>query len=518
MAPSTQKGLLDACHGCSGFSRENFELRNPWCRHRGDGETHRAKDSRAGSREGRGIVDFRSRCDQAVEEASSRVLVGGEELFIVPSGERRVLYAPLRGAILEINEAAARALVSDAEGARSSPWFEPSWQTILRQPKAEVSRDRGADQPFEPYAVGLCLTDRCNLACTYCHADASAVGATRLSTRAAEAAIDFAFANAVKHEKCLEVTFPGPGEPTQAMDLLRGIVEHVERIAEHHPQGHRISMSTNGIYGSRVAEYITDHFTAVSLSFDGPKAIHDAQRPARDGGGSFERVLETARFLFRKRFLFSIRATVTELGVDRLREIWDFFQTEFPGIPVGLERMNPLGRGETSRLRPPAPTAFDAAFEELLRTVGGTEGLLLNSGVGKLNQVRGVFCKSLGYPCMTVRPEGNVTACQRDGAPDFFYYGRWNDERAAFEFDESRIGFFRTLGVESYPECVGCFAKYHCAGDCQDLRLHGIRRCSTNRRMLVVDLLNKIDHDRSITSVTQDDPRFRSLSRRLHHP
>lgn len=446
-----------------------------------------------------------------------RHVFGPDEFFLVDAEGRALVYVPLRGVVLEVNDVGRRALLPDGDPQQRESLLGAIASSVQSRPLHRLGKDQPRAREFRPYSVGLCLTDRCQLACRYCHADSGPGGSTTLARDACEAALRFASKNAHELDKCLEVSFPGTGEPTQAWDTMNHLVALVEDLTRDHPPGHKISMSTNGVFSRSRAEYIADHFTGVSLSMDGPADIHDAQRPAANGRGTFEDVFATASYFAGREFLFSIRATVTEIGVDRLSEVWDFFERHFPGVPVGFERMNPIGRGHASSLRPPSAERFDAAFERLFAEAGRHSGLLVNSGVGKLNLLQSAFCKSLSFPCMTITPSGAVSACTRDGAPDLFHYGQWNAETRAFDIDMDKVTKFRELSVDSFAECADCFAKYHCAGDCYDLRNAGVRRCSTNRRMIALDLVNKLDHNRSVTSVSQADPRFRMISQKLHH-
>jgi len=445
---------------------------------------------------------------------STRRICRDEELFVIEHNKRFLIYAPLRRSILEVNETAASALANSTIDSR---FEEELCAAIADKPRITLPSRHSESDDFRPYAVGLCLTDKCNLACHYCHANSGINGHRRLPWEIAQAALDLVIANGVSNRSCVEVTFPGTGEPTQSWDALARAVTYVLDKTTTHPPGCKISMSTNGVFSRSHAEFIADHFTAVSLSLDGPADIHNAHRPCANGEGSFSAVVDTANYFFQRGFLFSIRATVSELSVNRMEEIWDFFEKHFPGVAVSFERMNPLGRGADSSLRPPSTRQFTQAFERLLNEAPKHKGLLLNSGIGKLNQIRTCFCKSLSYPCMTVTPDGKVSACQRDGSPTFFHYGYWDNERKAFSIDSQKVRFFRSLTVQRFPECVTCFAKYHCAGDCYDLRRAGIRRCSTNKRIILMDIFSKLDFDKSITSVTLDDPRYLAMSQRLHH-
>ena len=95
-------------------------------------------------------------------------------------------------------------------------------------------------------------------------------------------------------------------------------------------------------------------------------------------------------------------------------------------------------------------------------------------------------------PSMNVTPDGKVIACQRDGAPDYYQYGHYCWESHRFVFDLGRVRLFRGLTVDCFPECTECIAKYHCAGDCNDLRRAGVRRCVANRQLLLSSLFRYI--------------------------
>ena len=448
---------------------------------------------------------------------SSRHVVDEEEIFFVEADGRQIVYVPLRGTVMEVNSTAGHALLPGGSETDRAKILREITNCISSSPKAQLGKDLSRSDGFSPYAVGLCLTNTCSLACAYCHADSGPAGSVFLPVEVGKAAVCLAYCNAVAAQKCLELSFPGTGEPTEAWSSMSQLVTYVESLTRDHKPGHKISMSTNGVFSREKAEFLTDHFSGISLSMDGPPDIQNAHRPSANGSPTFDAVFATAAYFYEKQFLFSIRTTVSELSVNRMSEIWDFFEEHFPGVPVGFERMNPLGRGCTSAIKPPSACDFDRNFEGLLREADRHKGLLLNSGVGKLNLLQSAFCKSLSYPCMTITPDGRVTACTRDGAPEYFHYGRWNAGTQTFDVDMDKVKQFRAMTVDTFPECQDCFSKYHCAGDCYDLRRAGIRRCSTNKRMIVLDLAHKLDHDRSITSVTPADPRYLAISRKLHH-
>lgn len=188
----------------------------------------------------------------------------------------------------------------------------------------------------------------------------------------------------------------------------------------------------------------------------------------------------------RKGFRFVLRPTVSQYGLDHIEELLSFYKMEFPGIPVGFEAINPLGRASNEmcggKVLVPNHEQFAKKITELLEREGSEK--ILNSGASRLGELRKSFCKALSMPGFNITPWGEISACQRDGAPDFFKYGYYDPQREEFVLDEERIKYFRSLSVDSYPECAECIAKYHCAGDCTDLRRAGIKRCEINTRMV----------------------------------
>lgn len=386
--------------------------------------------------------------------------------------------------------------LSDLLQRRSSPGPSPDWLEGVLIEHGEPSRDTTPPNgPFEPTLVALGLTETCNLRCAYCHSDAGGPSQKTISTEICNAALTLAAKNAARLRTDFEVSFTGPGEPTTAWSALEYSTLRAYELAEQYGVDLDLSMATNGVFGFGKASFIVDRFSGVSLSFDGPQEIQDLHRPSFARGPSFPAVYKTARFFHdnwgsgRNCFRFALRATVSSASVHRMREIYEFFAAEFPRATVGFEMLNPLGRGALAadpRLQPPSQELFARNLAELIGLASPRR--IINSGAGRLGELKTHFCKALAMPTMNVAPNGNVLACQRDGAPDYFSYGSYNPESKTFDIDDERMQYFRTLSVDSYPECKECVARYHCAGECHDLRRVGATRCEVNRSLLKAHL------------------------------
>ena len=152
--------------------------------------------------------------------------------------------------------------------------------------------------------------------------------------------------------------------------------------------------------------------------------------------------------------------------------------------------LNPLGRGTDcnagSVLYPNEKLFAESLIT--LRSLTGTNSVV-NSGAGRVGELKRSFCKALAMPTMNITPDGRILACQRDGAPKFYEYGHYDFKAHKFILNDDRIEAFRSITVDLFPECKTCIAKYHCAGDCNDLRRAGVTRCTVNKTLILSNIL-----------------------------
>jgi uncharacterized protein len=424
---------------------------------------------------------------------------GGADSWLCTAGTENILYLPLHGLLVEVSKEGADSVRRwAAQNVHDSITREIA--RLIDGNPAPTSR-MGMYEEFAPTLVGLGLTAQCTLRCAYCHSEAGSRGSEVMPVEVADAALNFVADCAERTGRKFEVSFIGPGEPTKPWQLFRHCVAAAEELAASRGLVLQLSMPTNGFFDKKQCEYIVEHFDRVCLSFDGPSWIQNLQRPLANGGGSFQSVYETAKFFHdnwgkgRRDFRFTIRATVSQEGLDQIDKIHSFFRSEFPCANTAYETLKPLGRGKicaSSRVTIPDSNRF--AYE-ISRLVAEDESeIVLNSGAGSLGELKRSFCKALAMPTMNVTPNGRVLACQCDIAADYYEYGRFSPSTGRFIFDHARIKTFQRLTVDDFPECTRCIARHHCAGDCHELRRVEFRRCEEIRALLLTRLWKQVDH------------------------
>ncbi|MEU1972838.1 radical SAM protein [Microbacterium sp. NPDC019599] len=156
------------------------------------------------------------------------------------------------------------------------------------------------DEHGEPRYVSryllLKLAQRCNIACTYCYwfRDPSVYEKPALLTEEAETALLARLGQHVDRFqlKSFFILLHG-GEPTLiGKDRFRRLVSSLREVEESHGFELKLAITTNGILVDREwAEMFARFSVGVTLSIDGPEAVHDARRIDHRGRGTYKKVI-----------------------------------------------------------------------------------------------------------------------------------------------------------------------------------------------------------------------------------
>jgi uncharacterized protein len=424
------------------------------------------------------------------------------EIFTLPYGEKFILYAPLMKFAAVINSGAKDAV---AKRLKNSPVEESQQGVISMLEKHKIFSEIKppcVDENFSPNRVTLFPTDRCNLRCKYCYAEAED-GGNKLSFAAAKAAIDFIADNAKKNGfKDFSVGFHGNGEPFSAFDVIREVCEYTVKKAEELQMKTHISVATNGVMDDEKLDYLIAWISDANISSDILPDIQNAHRPDASGKNTFERVDKTLKRLGAAGVQFGIRATITSETVHRMEEMALYVKENYPKCNLlHLEPVFEIGRAVETKKTAPEPKTFVREYikaQDVLRG-GGTK--VVFSGA-RQETLCCSFC-SVCNNAFTVTAEGNVTACYeictyKDPRAPRYIYGKFDGEK--FFFEKNKLKELAGLHVGNIPHCKDCFAKWHCGGDCvakvlgtKSVDAHtGSPRCVMTRALIYRQILEKL--------------------------
>lgn len=411
---------------------------------------------------------------------SEKLQVGQDHGFIVNYLSDYMLFFPLKRAIFRISKRACDILTSsyDATVIKEALLYRIT-KALSAIDKEHISAIPQTDE--DQNVLGIALTSSCNLRCTYCHANAGSESKD-IDEQLIYSSIDHVTGWCIENKKEFYLVFTGSGEPTSNWEGLTSAIKYSRNICILNNIPIHISMATNGVYDQKKREYIANNFTRVTLSIDGPKEIHDRNRLTVNGEGSFNVAIKTASYLYERGFPFRIRSTISQQHVNSILDIYEFFTAKYPGVTVAFEPLNPIGRGMDPSNSPPSEKEFAEGYLAVLDKYGPNH--ISNSAIPSILKLRDRFCSPVARPNMNISVDGTIHSCSRSGTSKQFIFGKYDDSENKFIFDDDKINNFSQINVDDFPECSDCFARYHCAGDCHDLRDVGFKRCNTNKIIL----------------------------------
>lgn len=327
--------------------------------------------------------------------------------------------------------------------------------------------------PFWNNAVTIFPTTDCNLRCSYCYSKGGEdpQDADPVMMRAA---IDFAIESALRHGKDFcDVTLHGGGEPLnpRTFPTVQALVAYAEERITANNLKSSFRITTNGVLSPRTRDWLIKHFDHIQVSFDGPEDIQNLQRPTVGGGKSFPAVRATVEELERAKKSYTLRATVTQYSVGRMREILDLFHNISSLKFVGLERLVRSGRAtaDTPQNTSPDPFIFAERYHDAEKYAKSL-GMRIGKAEHHLGGVRHNICGAAGRNFI-LTPEGDVTTCyqvcrQSDPRSSVFFIGAYDCETNTFVIDDYHVASVFDLFVARLDSCNGCFLQYGCASTC----------------------------------------------------
>jgi uncharacterized protein len=430
------------------------------------------------------------------------------QLFSIPlEPGRYVVYAPLRRAAFVANATVVNFLADLREGIFDAA-ADPDGMLVEFLRRLEIV-DGGPEAPPittfrgdpEPTAVTLFLTTACNLRCTYCYASAGDTPTKFMKLDVAKRGIDFVAANAArKRLPAFEVAYHGGGEPSVNWHtMIESFAYARERAAALGINAVGVA-ATNGVLNATQIDWMIAHFQGVSLSFDGLPAVHDRHRIMINGSGSSSRVMHTIRRFEEAHFRYGLRVTVTRDQILSLPDSIEFVCKNFNPQRIQVEPAYQLGRWTDA---PSAETTgFIDAYREAQRRAHSF-GREITYSAARVDTLTNHFC-GITQDNFCLSPDGNVSACyetfsEQNAWAKVFFYGK-PDGVSGYAFDLTALEHLRHQGVENRPYCGGCFAKWHCAGDCHHKALTvnggdefaGSDRCHITRELTKDQILARV--------------------------
>ena len=337
-----------------------------------------------------------------------------------------------------------------------------------------AAREDSLPARLEPQDVPLTtlvleVAQDCNLRCTYCYADAGTYGAAPclLAPDTARKAVRYLLDNSGDSERVTLIFFGG--EPLLNMPAVRAATSAAVSYGGETGKEVRMSLTTNGtLLDPDIVTFLHAHRVSVAVSMDGPRHIHDRNRPDGEGNGSYHEIVSRLGPLLEDTPVpVAARVTLAPEQWHRVVEVFD----HLVGLgfhEVGISPVSPVMKA----LLPSAAqeAALLDGFGVLARrfVAGARKGVVVPFAnlldlLGRLHlgQIKPVSCGAgLGY--MAMDATGHFFPCHRLTGVGQFYAGSLETG-----IDTDRIrSCLGALNDGREQSCSRCWARTLCAGGC----------------------------------------------------
>lgn len=277
------------------------------------------------------------------------------------------------------------------------------------------------------------------------------------------------------------------GEPTLCgVDFFRKVIKYQKQYNKKNIHIHN-ALQTNGYaLNEEWCLFLKENNFLVGLSVDGTEFTHDAMRHAKTGGGTFHRILESAKLMDKHHVDYNILTVVTPLVAENISDIYSFYKKNGWPYQQYIVCLDPLeeerGRQKFS-LTPEKYGAFLIKLFELWYEdyKNGVQPYIrqFENYVGLAAGIIAESCDQRGICGIqnVIEADGSVYPCDFY-VLDPYYLGNLN-ENQMIQINEKRkeIGFIeRSLNIEL--ACKECSYYGICRGGCQRCRDYDMEKAA----------------------------------------
>jgi uncharacterized protein len=307
----------------------------------------------------------------------------------------------------------------------------------------------------------LHITNRCNLACSYCYLNQSPEMMTEVT---GQAALDAMFRSAKRHRfQTVKVKYAG-GEPALNFPLIRALHPYARRQAGRLGLNLEEVMLSNGTaLTGRSLDFLQEAGIELMISLDGLDSAHNAQRPFGNGRESAPAVIRGIEQALARKLKPHLSITVTAHNAAEIGEVVRFALDRDLSFNLNFYRDNDQAR-QPERLRAEEEQLIAgvrhalAVIEAQLPRHSLMAGLVDRSNFGGLHERA---CEA-GHNYLVFDPQGRVTRCHIELEQTVTDVDA-DDPLAAVK--GSSTGF-QNLAVDEKEGCRDCQWRYWCGGGC----------------------------------------------------
>lgn len=337
----------------------------------------------------------------------------------------------------------------------------------------------------------LLTSEDCNFRCNYCYED-FARGTMQPWVRDAIKKLVTHRLPTLRH---LSISWFG-GEPLYGWPAIEELAPFFMETADAHSLRHTNNMTTNGyLLTPEVAEKLLSwRINTFQITLDGPPEHHDRSRPARDGSGTFEVILQNLKALSLRseNFFVDVRVNFDQKNRADLPKLLDLLAQELPD-PRFKVRFRAVGQwgGPNDADLSVCGTGESAAVQLEMTAEARKRGLRLADDIRRVQGLGAQVCYAARPYNFIVGATGKLMKCTIDlDKQDRNVVGRLTED-GNLDLDEDKFALWTEPAFERDQKCQKCVVLPVCQGTfCPQIRMDtGDSPCTPLRMGVKKELL-----------------------------
>ncbi|MFA7281933.1 MAG: quinohemoprotein amine dehydrogenase maturation protein [Sterolibacterium sp.] len=342
---------------------------------------------------------------------------------------------------------------------------------ILRTSPDQDPEPRVKVREFPLSSLVISVSTGCNLSCSYCYKEDldKPSKSRKMDFDTASQGIELLLREGASRDQ-LNVVFLG-GEPLTNLPLIKQVVDYAERRCAEEGKRVDFTMTTNAtLLTEDIVGYLDQHRFGISISMDGPQALHDRRRITIGGKGTYATVAAKAKMLIGRYRSRPVGARVTlSAGSTDVVGIYRHLKNDIGFFEVGFA---PVTTSEDDALNL-SPEELRTVFEGL-KTLGREylEAALQNHNLGfsNMHQLMSDLYegRKKSLPCgagvglLALDSKGDLNLCHRFTGSSLPTFGNVVDGIAKDSLGE----FLEAAADLTGKPCATCRIRKLCAGGC----------------------------------------------------
>lgn len=304
----------------------------------------------------------------------------------------------------------------------------------------------------------------CNMRCRYCYLENRNSGRIPVEVLTAAFEKTAGYMNRINCRN-LHIIWHG-GEPLLAgLDFFKQSFSLIQRFFPL--VNYSIFIQTNGlVLDKELACFFRAQEIHVGISLDGPKEIHDALRCSKNGGGTWEIVMEKIGMMETLKLPFGICKTLTSFSLGREKNLYDFFLSL--GHPVKVNPMIPSWKKDRALLL--SPGEYGKFMNRLMDVwlEGGIPSIRISPLDNYLGALMGeTLCECRGKISCTrmhlgIKPDGRAVLCSPF---DSITLGNIQEDSIETLYSDP-VCLQIDKRLDGLEECLACRLRHICNGGC----------------------------------------------------